>query len=272
MISFPNAKINLGLNIVERRPDNYHNLETIFYPISVCDSLEIKPLDRGEEVRFFQYGMPIGGEKEDNLVVKAYRLLEKRFELPPIEIHLRKNIPFGAGLGGGSSDAAFMLKMLKDLFHLDLSNDELESIASKIGADCPFFINNKTTLAKGIGDEFEPIDIDLTGYWLLLVKPEVHVSTPDAYSMVKPQKPLVPLRDIICKPIEIWRELLVNDFESSVFAKYPQLSQIKQMMYNSGAIYASMSGSGSSMFGIFDVEPPAIFLDDDSMQVFKCRL
>lgn len=272
MLSFPNAKINLGLNVVERRPDNYHNLETIFYPIPICDALEIIPLEMGDELKFYQYGMPIVGDKEDNLVVKAYRLLEKRFELPPVEIHLRKNVPFGAGLGGGSSDAAFMLKMLNDQFSLDISNSELEAYASKIGADCPFFINNIATLAKGIGDEFEHIDLNLSGYWLLLVKPDVHVSTPDAYSMVKPQKPVTPIKELIKLPINEWKGRVVNDFELSVFTKYPELSKIKDQIYHSGAIYASMSGSGSSIFGIFNQEPEVTNFQSDSQQVFKCRL
>lgn len=249
MLCFPNAKINLGLNIVSKRPDGYHNIETVFYPIPVKDALEIVP---AESFSFTQTGIPVDAPPEKNLAVKAYMRLKERHALPPSEIHLLKAIPFGAGLGGGSSDAAFMLKLLNAYASLDLSEDELEEIAATLGADCPFFIRNVPVFATGTGNIFEPIDLSLKGYHLCLVKPDVSVSTAEAYAQVTPAQPAVSLKEIVCSPVASWKERMVNDFEDSVFSRYPVIRQIKETLYEAGALYASMSGSGSSVFGLFD--------------------
>lgn len=256
MICFPNAKINIGLNIVGKRPDGYHNLETLFYPIEVCDALEIIDGPEVVETKLFNYGVELDSAPENNLVMKAYRKVEEKYKLPAVEIHLRKNIPFGARLGGGSADAAFMIKLLNERFELGMSVEEMERMAATIGADVPFFIANKPVYATGIGDQFESVGFSLKGYYLVLIKPDVSVSTPEAYSMVKPRQPVMNIREIIRKPIEMWKDLLVNDFEISVFAKKPIVGEIKQRLYEEGALYASMSGSGSSVFGIFRSEIP----------------
>lgn len=248
MIVYPNAKINLGLHIVNKRPDGYHNLETIFYPLDVKDKIEI---EESSEFSFNLEGLKIDGDVESNLVVKAYRLLQKDFDLPNVKISMQKNIPFGAGLGGGSADASFTLKALNEIFNLSLEDDVLASYASKLGADCPFFIYNKPMLATGIGTELSPIELSLEGYKIEWVKPNVHVSTADAYRHVKPKQPAFDLRELPNIPVEEWKNCLVNDFEESVFAQYPELADIKQDFYNRGAIYAAMSGSGSTIFGIF---------------------
>lgn len=252
MITFPNAKINLGLNITEKRPDGYHNLETIFYPISLEDALEITVLNSSEH-RFslHQSGLEIAGVPETNLVVKAYKLLDEKFHLPPVDIYLYKNIPSGAGLGGGSSDAAFMLKLLNEKFRLKLSDETLEEYAAILGADCAFFIKNTPTFAEGIGNLFSPVTLSLKGYQLVLVKPDIFVSTREAFAQIRPHKPEHSLREIITVPIDQWKDYMVNDFEESVFPQHPAIGKIKEDMYNEGAIYAAMSGSGSSVFGIF---------------------
>lgn len=249
MICFPNAKINLGLNIVSKRTDGYHNLETVFYPIPVTDVLEIVEAD---QFSFAQTGIPVDAPVESNLVVKAIRQLEQKHRVPPLEVHLLKAIPFGAGLGGGSADAAFMLKLVNQLCNLRLTDDELEEEASHIGADCPFFVRNKPVFATGTGNLFEPVNLSLKGYHLCLVKPDIAVSTREAYSMVTPKQPELLLKEIIQKPIVEWRDTMVNDFEASVFPLYPAIEEIKQQLYDAGALYASMSGSGSSLFGIFE--------------------
>lgn len=252
MITYPNAKINLGLNITEKRPDGYHNLETIFYPIPLQDALEVNMLEGKGAFTLKTSGMQIAGDPEDNLVIKAYRLLQSDFpDLPSIDIHMFKHIPTGAGLGGGSSDAAFMLKLLNDKFKLNLSISQLEEYAARLGADCAFFIQNKPVFATGIGNVFEPIELTLKGYCLILVKPDIFVSTKEAYAMIKPQMPQQSLKEIILEPVEMWKDLMVNDFESSVFCAYPEIAAIKDKLYDLGAIYASMSGSGSSVFGLF---------------------
>ncbi len=252
MICFPNAKINLGLNIVSKRPDGYHNIETIFYPIPVKDALEVV---NAEVFSFNQTGILIDAPIEKNLVVKALNVLKnKKYEIPELEVHLLKAIPFGAGLGGGSADAAFMLKLVNDYAKLGLSLDELETIAASIGADCPFFIQNKPVFATGIGNIFEPVELSLDSYYLCLVKPDVAVSTPEAYSMVTPKYPDVSLKEIIKKPVSTWKDWMLNDFEESVFPKYPIIKEIKETLYKQGAVYASMSGSGSSVFGLFEKE------------------
>lgn len=255
MLTFPNAKINLGLNITEKRPDGYHNLETVFYPIPLEDALEINILNAGnEKFRLHQAGMQIEGEAEKNLVVKAYKLLDEQFSLPPIDIHLFKQIPSGAGLGGGSADAAFMLKLLNEKFELSLSDDALEEYAARLGADCAFFIRNRPTYAEGIGNLFSPITLSLKGYQIWLVKPDIFVSTRDAFAQIKPHRPQVSLKKIIQLPIGQWKEQMVNDFEESVFPQFPAIGEIKEEMYRMGAVYASMSGSGSSVYGLFKAD------------------
>ncbi|WP_291589242.1 4-(cytidine 5'-diphospho)-2-C-methyl-D-erythritol kinase [Bacteroides sp.] len=257
MIAFPNIKINLGLSITEKRPDGYHNLETVFYPVALEDALEIRTLpeanlpEADKKIALHQYGMEIAGNPEDNLVAKAYSLLNKEFHLPPVEIHLYKHIPSGAGLGGGSSDAAFMLKLLNGHFHLNLSEEQLEVYAATLGADCAFFIKNKPIFAEGIGNIFSPIELSLSGYQIMIVKPDVFVSTREAFSNIRPHHPEHPVKEVIKRPIHEWKETLINDFEASVLPQHPVIGEIKQELYNQGAIYASMSGSGSSVFGLF---------------------
>ena len=252
MITYPNAKINLGLNIVEKRPDGYHNLETIFYPINLQDALEVTQLDGEGEYTLTLSGTPIEGDPDQNLVVKTYRLLKKDFpDMPAIDIHMYKHIPTGAGLGGGSADAAFMIKLLNEKFKLGLSIEKMEEYAATLGADCAFFIRNKPVFASGIGNIFEPIQLSLKGYYLVLVKPDIFVSTKDAFSLIQPMKPSQSLREIVRMPVETWRATMKNDFENSVFQKYPEIAAIKDKLYDMGAIYASMSGSGSSVYGIF---------------------
>lgn len=252
MIVFPNIKINLGLSITEKRPDGYHNLETVFYPVALEDALEIRALPEADKkITLHQYGMEIAGNPEDNLVAKAYSLLDKEFHLPPVEIHLYKHIPSGAGLGGGSSDAAFMLKLLNGHFHLNLSEEQLEIYAATLGADCAFFIKNKPVYAEGIGNIFSPIELSLKGYQIMIVKPDVFVSTREAFANIHPHHPEYPIKEVIRRPVAEWKDILINDFEASVFPQHPVIGEIKQELYNQGAIYASMSGSGSSVFGLF---------------------
>jgi len=255
MILYPNAKINIGLNITEKRADGYHNIETVFYPIGLCDVLEVLPSDSCSDYSFSASGIPIDGDPENNLIIKAYRLLNQDYDIPPVDISLIKQIPFGAGLGGGSSDAAFMLKALNKLFGLKIANRKLEAYAVKLGADCPVFIRNKPVFATGIGNEFSKTDISLKGYFLVLVKPDIHVSTPEAYSRVIPHKPEYPLQELVKMPVSQWKGLVKNDFEESVFAIHPAINSIKQDLYDAGALYASMSGSGSSVYGLFENEP-----------------
>ena len=261
MICFPNAKINLGLQIVSRRPDGYHNLVTIFYPIGLKDALEILPATKSSEsvtqtnYRFFPHGDIIKGNIVDNLVIKALQLISQEKTIPLIDIHLLKKIPSGAGLGGGSSDAAFMLKLLNESFELKYSTNDLMKLASKIGADCPFFLHNKPMLAKGIGNDLEAIDLDLSEYFLLLIKPDISVATKDAYAMIKPQQPEFSLKEIVKRPITEWNYLMKNDFETPIFKKYPEICKIKNQLLEMGALYSSMSGSGSSVYGIFTNKP-----------------
>ncbi len=259
MLTYPNAKINLGLHVVEKRPDGYHNIETVFYPIGLCDILEVEPSESCSDYSFSSSGIALNGDPEDNLIVKAYRLLQSEYEIPPIDITLIKQIPFGAGLGGGSSDAAFMLKALNEMFELKITPKKLEKIAAELGADCPVFIKNKAVFATGTGNEFTKIKLSLKNYFLVLVKPDIHVSTPEAYSLVVPEKPQFSLFESIQKPITEWKTWIKNDFEKSVFAKYPEIKELKNELYKMGALYASMSGSGSSVYGIFEKEPDMKF-------------
>src|SRR5690554_396300 len=261
MICFPNAKINLGLQIVSRKPNGYHNLETIFYPITLKDALEIIPTPKltipesQKRYRFFPSGDIIKGDMDDNLVIKALKLIMQEKKIPLIDIHLLKKIPAGSGLGGGSSDAAFMIQLLNQTYELGYSKEDLMKLASKIGADCPFFLHNKPVLATGIGDELEDIDLDLNGYFLILVKPDISISTKEAYSMITPKHPEFSLRDIVKKPMSEWNMLMKNDFETPIFKKYPEICNIKKQLLEIKAMYSSMSGSGSSVYGIFNNKP-----------------
>lgn len=254
MVVFPNAKINLGLDILSRRDDGYHNISSVFYPLPFEEILEILPAD---EFQFRTSGLSIPGDPENNLIIKAYELLQKEYNLPSVHIHLHKIIPMGAGLGGGSADAAFAIKALNNIFELALTDETMETLAGKLGSDCPFFIKNKAVLAEGTGTEFSSIALNsLKGKYLVLACPEVHVSTAEAYSKVKPGKPEKSVSEIVeGLPLSKWRDYLKNDFEASVFPIYPQIEAVKDKLYASGAIYASMSGSGSSVYGIFDAEP-----------------
>lgn len=253
------CKINLGLNVVERRPDGYHNLQTIFYPVPLYDELTIREKDSlimdGEDTLTLG-GNPLEGEVWDNLVLRAVRLLRQEgFPIPPLNIDLRKVIPSGAGLGGGSSDAACMVTSLTRLYGLPLSEEQMERLVSKLGADCPFFVNPRPLYAEGIGDVFTPIALDLSGWYLMLVKPEVHVSTREAYAGVHPHQPAYSLLDVVKQPVGAWASRMINDFEESIFFNHPLLSEIKEELYRQGAAYASMSGSGSTIFGLFRSRP-----------------
>ncbi len=261
MIRFPNAKINIGLNITRRRADGYHDIETVFYPIGWKDALEIVPSEQSNEgCSYHGSGLNIDCSPEKNLVFKAYALLKNDFPLPPVDIYLHKVIPYGAGLGGGSSDAASMLLLLNEWANLGLTLDELAVYASKLGADCSFFIYNKPLFAQGIGNLFEPLELSLAGYYLVLVKPPVFVSTAEAYASVTPTLPEVSLKELLKMPVREWKGRVNNDFEESVFARSPLIREIKEQLYLSGALYASMSGSGSSVYAIFAQEPDIKYL------------
>jgi len=252
MIIFPNAKINIGLNVINHRLDGYHNLETIFYPIKINDALEIIEAD---ELSFQSSGLEIPGRVEDNLCIKGYHLLKKDFDLPPVKIHLHKHIPIGAGLGGGSADAAFFVRLLNQNFNLGLTDGQMIDYARQLGSDCAFFIQNKPVFAFDRGDEFEPIKLNLSNYNIVLVMPSVHVSTAEAYSGVKPAPVKQSLMELIYKPVTEWKNYIKNDFEDSVFKNHPEIRGVKAALYEAGAIYASMSGSGASVFGIFNEKP-----------------
>ena len=253
MITFPNAKINIGLQVTERRPDGYHNLDTVFYPIPINDALEVIVAEGADyDCCLHISGITIEGDTDNNLVVRAYRLLAADYTLPSVDIYLHKHIPTGAGLGGGSADASFMLRLLNEMFELGITTEKLETYAARLGADCPFFITGKPVYATGIGNEFHPIDLDLSGWHLVVVKPDVFVSTKEAYSMVKPEKPAMTLDKKITLPIAQWKESISNDFEKGIFALHPELDDIKNKLYGLGATYAAMSGSGAALFGLFE--------------------
>ncbi|MET4083822.1 4-diphosphocytidyl-2-C-methyl-D-erythritol kinase [Pedobacter sp. UYP30] len=251
MLSFPNAKINLGLNITAKRDDGYHNIETVFYPIGIKDVLEITD---APEVSCEIHGIEVPGSANDNLCLKAFNLLAADFNIIPQKINLLKNIPVGAGLGGGSADAAFTLKLVNQRFGLGLSDEQLWQYARKLGADCAFFIKNKPAFAFNKGDEFEDVKIDLNKYFLVVVMPTIHVSTANAYANVKPQRQVKSIKEIIEQPMGTWKEELTNDFEDSVFKDHPAIAKIKAELYDEGAIFALLSGSGASVFGIFEKE------------------
>ncbi|MBR1949680.1 MAG: 4-(cytidine 5'-diphospho)-2-C-methyl-D-erythritol kinase [Bacteroidales bacterium] len=258
MILYPNAKINLGLSVLQKREDGFHNLETLFYPVNVHDVLEIV---EGKELRMCQYGIEYPGDPMDNLCIKAYRALAADFDIPPVEIHLFKKVPVGAGLGGGSSDAAFTLRALNEMFSLELSDEKLAAYAATLGSDCPFFVYNRPMLGTGRGEILEPVEVPaLEGYEIKLVYPPYFVSTAAAYGGIIPRSRWPEMgweadsrsvMDILSQPVETWKNSLVNDFEKTVFAKIPELAAYKEELYAQGAVYASMSGSGSAFFGIF---------------------
>ncbi|MDQ3394188.1 MAG: 4-(cytidine 5'-diphospho)-2-C-methyl-D-erythritol kinase [Bacteroidota bacterium] len=253
MVVFPNAKINLGLKVTEKRNDGFHNLETCFYPVLWKDALEVI---ESTKTQFTSTGIEVPGKVEDNLCVKAYKILAKDYSLPPVAMHLHKSIPIGAGLGGGSSDASFALKAINEVFNLFLDPEILMQYAAELGSDCPFFVENKPVLARGKGNIFEPINLDLSAYFVIIVFPGIHVSTAGAFSKISPSEPKINLKEVLenTSP-EMWKNYLVNDFEESVFADFPQIAKIKDTLYKSGALFSSMSGSGSAVFGIFDKKP-----------------
>ena len=249
MISFPNAKINLGLNILSKREDGYHNISSCFYPVPWCDILEIIP---STHLKFTYSGIDIPGDTSNNLCIEAYHLLTRDFDIPNVHIHLHKIIPIGAGLGGGSSDCAFTLKMLNEMFQLNLPDEKLENYASKLGSDCPFFIRNRATLVSGTGNQFEQTKLNLVGNSIVLVYPKIHISTQQAYAGIVPNIPQHTISEIINLPISKWKSQLNNDFEISLSQTYPEIINMKELIYSHGAIYVSMTGSGSAVFGIFE--------------------
>ena len=253
MIVFPNCKINLGLHILGKREDGYHNLETVFYPLNLTDILELLPTkETSNSFSFSQSGLTVEGSSSDNLCVKAYQLLKKDFPfLPAMKLHLHKAIPMGAGLGGGSADGAFTLGLLNDKFFLQLDQKTLLQYAAALGSDGPFFIINKPCYAGGRGELLEPVPISLKGYHIVLINPGIHISTAWAFAQLTPALPENDLRKIIAAPIDTWRSDLKNDFEGPVFQAHPEIGNIKETLYQRGAIYAAMSGSGSTVFGIF---------------------
>jgi len=252
MITFPNAKINIGLNIIEKRSDGFHNLESIFVPVlGLHDVLEVIPSKSENEYKFTSSGIPIDASPDDNLVVKAYKLLKADYKLPAVKIHLHKIIPSGAGLGGGSSDASFMLKMLNEMFNLDISEEKLLAYAEKLGSDCPFFIKNTTQFAQGKGEILEDFMFFIPKSTLVIIKPPIHVPTKDAFVEITPVKPTISLKELYGSLPTDWKNIAKNDFEASIFPKYREIEQIKGKLYHLGAEYASMTGSGSSVFGIF---------------------
>jgi 4-diphosphocytidyl-2-C-methyl-D-erythritol kinase len=261
MISFPNCKINLGLFITNKRADGYHALQTVFYPISWCDALEVVESTDSKPFHLSTSGLIIPGEPATNLLFKTWQLITNEFNLPPISVHLHKNIPMGAGLGGGSADVAFFIKLLDEKFNLGISDEKKLNLASQIGSDCAFFIKNRAVYAEGRGDEFSNINVDLSQYYILIVFPHIHVNTKDAFAGLSPKMPKENLNELIARtPIEKWHTCLFNDFEPTILEKHPAIKQIKNAIYQNGAIYASMSGSGSAVYGVFEKEP-SMFVD-----------
>ncbi len=262
MVVFPPCKINLGLHIISKRPDNYHNIETCFYPVPWTDVLEVIPSDK---LAFTFSGAPISGKEESNLCVRAYSLLKQDFDIPAVQLHLHKIIPSGAGLGGGSSDAAATLKLLNEIFSLGIEMERLRSYAARLGSDSPFFVEPRPALGTGKGEIVTPLSVPLKGKFLIVVSPGIHCSTVEAYGQVSARQPKMPLTEILARPIAEWKDILRNDFEPSLFSAYPVLHDIKERLYQRGAVYASMSGSGSSIFGVFH-QPQEIGEDFPGMQ------
>ena len=260
MITFPLAKINLGLNVVERRPDGYHNLQTVFMPVPLTDALEVYEMDAAfpseVDCDLKVTNIAVEGDEQRNLVVRAYNMLKAEFpQMPRVHAHLRKDIPTQAGMGGGSSDCAAMLLLLNRMFSLGLTQQQLIDRAAQLGADCPIFILNRPAYAEGIGEKLTPIELSLQDYYLAIVRPNIPVPTKEAFSRITPHMPAKNCLDIVRQPIDTWRHELVNDFEESVFALHPEIGAVKQRLYDLGAVYAAMSGSGSALFGIFKKEP-----------------
>jgi len=266
MLRFPNCKINLGLYVTGRREDGYHDLETVFYPVSLCDVLEIVP---GTTGNMQLSGIDVAGSREDNLIWKAYELLQKEFpgKIPALNIYLHKVIPMGAGLGGGSANGAFMLSMINDYCSLGLSKQVLADMALQLGSDCPFFIYNTPQFATGRGEQMQPIALDLSKYSIQLICPQVHISTGSAFKMIHPKAAPFDLRKLNELPLPEWRDHISNDFEIPVFQQHPVLAQIKEQLYEQGAIYAAMSGSGSTVFGIFEKHKQAIAGNENSFYI-----
>jgi 4-diphosphocytidyl-2-C-methyl-D-erythritol kinase len=252
MVAFPPCKINLGLHIISKRPDGFHDLETCFYPVPWTDILEIIP---ASELSFTCSGTAIPGKAEDNLCLRAYHLLKANFDIAPVKIHLHKIIPTGAGLGGGSSNAAHSLRLLNTIFNLSLPIEQLKNYASKLGSDCSFFIQDSPMLGSGKGEILSEIEVNLKGFYLVIAKPPIHVSTQQAYAGAVPQLPPLKIRDILQQPVASWKDLLKNDFEVSIFKQHPAIAEIKNKFYALGAVYASMSGSGASVFALFEKRP-----------------
>ena len=277
MITHPIAKINLGLNVVERRPDGYHNLQTVFYPVPIKDVLKVEPhsKSRAEEpdCTLAVSNIQIEGDVQRNLVVRAYQLLKEDFPtLPPVEASLEKNIPTQAGMGGGSSDCAFMILLLNELFQLKLSDTKMMEYAARLGADCAFFVLSRPCYAEGIGEQLQPISLDLSEWYIGVVRPNIPVPTKEAFSRIHPHYPALNCREAVMQPVETWRETLVNDFEESVFALHPEIGAIKEQLYNIGATYAAMSGSGSALFGLFKENPDTLGRMFPEMFTFSSKL
>jgi len=257
VICFPNAKINLGLNITEKRPDGFHNIQTLFYPIGWNDALEAienKSHRKGADKISLGISGIKPGSVRSNLVCKAYRLLDQKFDLPPVKAHLHKTIPTGAGLGGGSSDAAFFINLLNEKFQLKIKQEDRQQMAAQLGSDCAFFVENKPVFASAKGDVFSPAAIDLSNYFFVVVYPAIHSNTAEAYKGIVPRKPAYDLHETIKGGIANWKEKLTNDFEKNIFFRFPELENVKSRFYEAGALYAAMSGSGSAVYGIFEKE------------------
>jgi 4-diphosphocytidyl-2-C-methyl-D-erythritol kinase len=286
MITFPIAKINLGLNVVEKRPDGYHNLETVFYPVPIKDALEVLPMDQAFPSSVdcdlkvtvaggSPFGTPVPssfdtGDEQRNLVVRAYNLLKADYPaLPRCHAHLWKGIPTQAGMGGGSSDCAYMIRLLNDMFHLNLSEQQMIQYAARLGADCAFFVKSIPCYAEGIGERLEAIALDLSGWHIAVVRPDIPVPTKEAFSRIRPHYPVKNCREVVMQPVETWSDDLVNDFEESVFALHPEIGAIKERLYDMGATYAAMSGSGSALFGLFRNQPDRLGQEFPNMFTFS---
>ena len=256
MVVFPNCKINLGLQVLHKREDGYHELQTVFYPLPFTDVLEvIRQNNNSTGIELSLSGIEIATSKEKNICIKAYHLLKNKFpDLPSVQMHLHKNIPLGAGLAGGSADSAFALMLFNKEFNLGLTPEKLMNYALQLGSDCPFFIINQPCIATGRGEILQTISLDLSAYTFVLVYPDIHVSTADAFSLMTPHIPQKSITEIIQKPVALWKNELVNDFEIPVFKKHPEIRLIKEQLYKSGAVYASMTGSGSTVYGLFKKE------------------
>lgn len=269
MITYPNAKINLGLRVTEKRTDGYHNIVSCFYPIPWNDILEIIP---SKELKFESTGIDIPGDSESNLCLKSYELLKKDFDIPPVHIYLHKQIPIGAGMGGGSSDAAFTLKMINGLFRLGCSNQKLEMYAKQLGSDCAFFIKNETVIAVNKGDDFLDCSLKLNKKWIVCIYPKIHIGTQEAYANITPLADNSNINDLLQKGIDKWPNKLFNDFEKSIFPNHPKIEKIKDLLYESGALYASMTGSGSTVYGIFNHDPSLAIFEKDEYLVKKMEI